>query len=109
MRGHYILEGREPKAVPLLVWAEWFETANRHIGDTSIPNKPDNDIRVSTVFLGLNYNYGDGPPLLFETMVFGGKLDQEQWRYSTYAEAEKGHDEAVQKATNALKEGADHD
>lgn len=37
---------------------------------------------VSTVFLGLNHNWGDGPPLIWETMVFKGRLDQEQDRCS---------------------------
>ena len=49
---------------------------------------------VSTVWLGLNHNYGDGPPLIFETMVFPkegrwGELDCE--RYTTEAEALAGH------------------
>ena len=29
-------------------------------------------VRVSTVFLGYNYNFHAGPPIVFETMVFGG-------------------------------------
>ena len=29
----------------------------------------------------------DGPPLLYETMIFGGPLEEEQERYSTRAEA----------------------
>jgi hypothetical protein len=53
------------------------------------------DIRVSTVFLGLNHQYGDGPPLIFETMIFGGEHDEGQWRYSTEAEALVGHKAAM--------------
>ncbi len=53
------------------------------------------DIRVSTVFLGLNHQYGGGPPLIFETMIFGGEYDEEQWRYTTEAEALQGHEAAV--------------
>jgi hypothetical protein len=34
-------------------------------------------------------------PLLFETMVFGGPLDGEQTRYSTWDEAKSGHDAMV--------------
>jgi len=51
-------------------------------------------IRVSTVFLGLDHNLGHrdmGDPLLFETMVFGGPNDQLQERYHTWDEAEIGH------------------
>lgn len=47
--------------------------------------KPRN---VSTVYLGLNHRWGDGPPLIFETMTFP---DEEQWRYSTEAEAKENH------------------
>lgn len=54
---------------------------------------------VSTVFLGLDHQYGDGPPLLFETMVFGGPLDHEMNRYSTWNEAEKGHQEMVERVS----------
>lgn len=59
------------------------------------------DVKVSTVFLMLDHQYGDGPPLLFETMVFGGKLDQEQVRYSTWDEACVGHVEMVKRVEEA--------
>lgn len=54
------------------------------------------DVIVSTVFLGLDHRRGaDGPPILFETMVFGGALNGEQERYSTWEEAQTGHDAMV--------------
>lgn len=56
---------------------------------------PDTDIRISTVWLGLNHQYGDGPPLIFETMVFGGPNDESMWRYSTEEEALAGHAERL--------------
>lgn len=50
------------------------------------------DIHISTVFLGLNHQYGEGKPLLFETMVFGlNDGDDMQDRYSTWNEAVDGH------------------
>lgn len=50
------------------------------------------DIQVSTVWLGLNHNWApQGPPLIFETMVFGGPLDEEQVRYPTESQAQMGH------------------
>jgi hypothetical protein len=52
-------------------------------------------VEVSTVFLAHNHNFRGGPPLVFETMIFGGGLDHYQARYSTWEEAEKGHAEAV--------------
>jgi hypothetical protein len=54
------------------------------------------DVEVSTVWLGLDHNWhDDGPPVIFETMIFGGPLDLECWRYVTEAEAQAGHDEVV--------------
>jgi hypothetical protein len=46
---------------------------------------------VSTVWIMLDHNFFGGKPLIFETMVFGGRLDQFQLRYSTEAEALAGH------------------
>ena len=58
-----------------------------------------NGAKISTVFLGIDHQFGMGsPPILFETMVFGGELDQEQERYCTYREAEEGHKRWVAKA-----------
>lgn len=53
----------------------------------------DESVRVSTVHLVLDHNWGNGPPLIFETMVFGGpsKVDGWQCRYSTEGEAREGH------------------
>jgi len=56
---------------------------------------------VSTVFLGLDHQYGDGPPLVFETMVFHDGDGREEWRYSTWDEAVTGHQAIVA----ALREG----
>jgi len=48
-------------------------------------------VEVSTVHLVIDHNFGEGPPLIFETMVFGGAFDEEQERYSTEEEAAEGH------------------
>jgi len=50
-------------------------------------------VSVSTVFLGMDHSFGGGP-LLFETMIFGGKSDGYMDRYSTWQEAEAGHEAA---------------
>jgi hypothetical protein len=53
-------------------------------------------VTVSTVWLGLDHNWWpDRAPLIFETMIFGGKLDLECWRYSTEEQALAGHADAV--------------
>jgi hypothetical protein len=92
---HYILHGTEPREEPdVLAWGRWFETANRHVAFTTMPE----GIEVSTVFLGLDHQWADGPPLLFETMCFKRGEDSDAvevegflQRYSTYQEAEQGH------------------
>lgn len=94
-------ENRIPVPVDLLTWARWFETADRRVCRTE-HGEGDKKVIVSTVFLGLDHRFGtEGPPLLFETMVFGGPLDQEQDRYSTWDEAEIGHAQMVQRCRNA--------
>jgi hypothetical protein len=96
MMGYYILDGKEPVEVSdVLTWATQFETADRAVKKTTLSG----NVLVSTVFLGLDHQWGDGPPLLFETMVFGGKHAQDQWRYPTWDEATEGHDTVVGKLT----------
>ncbi|MCP4668235.1 MAG: hypothetical protein GY849_17955 [Deltaproteobacteria bacterium] len=53
---------------------------------------------ISTVWLGVNYNFGEGELLIFETVVFEGRdlgADLEMERYSTEKEAIKGHKKMV--------------
>ncbi len=92
----YILNGKIP--VPcnnIFVWARWFETANRDVAKTQTSNG-----LVSTVFLGIDHNFGLGDrPILFETMVFGGIFDGDCQRYSTWEEAEEGHNQKVKYVT----------
>jgi hypothetical protein len=56
------------------------------------------DVLVSTVFMGLNLNPGIHPPLIFETMIFGGEHDQFTQRYASLADAVLGHEEAIKLA-----------
>ena len=90
--GKYILKGKMPvEETDLLKWANWFETAERHVADDMVGKT-----RVSTVFLGIDHNlFGTGKIILFETMIFGGKHNDYQERYSTWEEAEKGHKRAL--------------
>lgn len=75
----------------LMEWGIWFDNSEaRRVAITHI-----DDVNVTTVGVGLNYQFGDGPPLLYETTVFGGTLDEEQARYTTREEAVKGHEEMV--------------
>lgn len=92
MIGQYILVGRTPVLCnDMIQWGMWMQNTDRHIAQTYI-----NGIHISTIFLGLDSGYGDDRPVLFETMVFGGSLDEAMNRYRTWEEAEEGHTIMVQ-------------
>ena len=66
--------------------------------------------RVSTVFIALDHSFlGDGPPILFETMVFNGKEGELESRYATWEEAEAGHKQVVEHIRATQKEESDKD
>ena len=85
----YKLVGRDAVPVTEADWAKSFGQNRQLALDVFEPllGKP---VEVSTVFLGLDHNFGDGPPVLFETMTFG---EGPSWqdRCSTYDEAEVMH------------------
>jgi hypothetical protein len=64
---HYILnKSGKPRLEPdLWTWAIWFEKADRQVAETFA-----GDLWVSTVFLAIDHSWGNGPPILWETMVF---------------------------------------
>ena len=100
MTDKYILEGHDAKPCDdLLAWGQWMQEADRKVCRDQV-----GEYDVSTVFLGLDHNYGgNGPPLIFETMVFGDdELDVE--RYATWNEAERGHDAMVRKYTTETQD-----
>ena len=61
----------------------------------------DNDeVFVSTVFLGLDHAWNSDVPVLWETMIFGGEHDQYQKRYTSYKDALEGHEKALELLNN---------
>ncbi len=90
---YYILDGKTPKPVyDILEWGKWYGTANRIVKQTQI-----GDVKVSTVFLGLDHELFEGVPFLFETMIFSNdENDGYQKRYTTWEEAEAGHQKAIE-------------
>lgn len=99
--GNYNLgpDGRTPVPCSMLAWDAARRSRKREAGNdpwrvalTELPG----DVRISTVFLGLDHSFGMGDtPILFETMIFGLK-DEYCERYSTWDEAEAGHRVAVE-------------
>lgn len=115
MMGHYILgeDGRTPVLAPLLVWASAFERGKQArpgsptagAGWARVAHTEIGNVRVSTVFLGLDHSFTEGgPPVLFETLVFGGEHDEEMSRYTTWEDAEQGHMETIIKCGWKLPE-----
>ncbi len=120
MSDKYILENGEPKKVDdPIEWATWFGTAARAQRQDVMAlrrRRPGSSrkrlrhwcrqkgepvhfesVMVSTIFLGLDHNFFEGgPPVLWETMVFGGEQDRAMWRYSDREEALRLHEEVVE-------------
>jgi hypothetical protein len=80
-------------------WARSFENLTEEARRVAYDDLGDG-VTVSTVWLGLDHRYPPdaGPPVIFETMIFGGPLDSTCWRYSTEEAARAGHDDAVRAA-----------
>lgn len=101
----WILVGQTPIEVNSKEWARWFEKNQERI----VAQEKIGEAFVSTVFLGLDHSYSlnalrgdpDHVPELFESMVFGGQLDELCWRYRSYIEASVGH----KKLVKAVKQG----
>ena len=101
----YVLIGQTPvPAKDVFEMANMFgDDFNRRVKLTKV-----GPVTVSTVFLGINHQFGDGPPILFETMAwidmeheaYGKKYDRNwenyQERCSTWLEAEEMHRRAVE-------------
>lgn len=86
---YYDKQGKEIKET-----AEW----TRLFGDKdykTIGHDTIGKYRVSTVWLGLDHQFGEGKPLIFETMVFGGNNEMQK-RYATEEEAQDGHFKTVE-------------
>jgi len=101
MGKYYVMDGDDIRQVDVREWAVMFDRDSRRIGLDQI-----GDMSVSTVFLGLNHAYDDGPPLLFETLVSGGPASDEMERYSTKAEAIAGHQRMVERCRHILSAGS---
>jgi hypothetical protein len=98
---HYVLKDRVPVRIDFSEWIKAVgerKSLSERLWQTDV-----GDACVSTIFLGFAVHFGRHPPLLFETMIFGGARDLAQWRYATYDEAEAGHAAAVQAAKDALQ------
>ncbi len=68
-----------------------FTSPERTVAETQIEN-----VRVSTVVWGFDHHHlNAAEPVLFETMIFGGKYDRTHWRARSRKEADLTHRLAV--------------
>ena len=72
MGSYYILKDGEPVEASGRDWSNWFETADE---ERRVAVDEIGDVRVSTVFLGLDHGGDVDRPLIYETMTFGELID----------------------------------
>lgn len=101
----YVLIGQTPVPVenPMELASMFSDDSQRRVALSKV-----GPVTVSTVFLGINHQFGSGPPILFETMAW---IDMEhdmydvrykvswndyQTRCATWAEAEVMHHKAIE-------------
>jgi len=90
----YILEDKTPVAEPdPAKWGPWMRTANRKVREEVIGDAAP--VRVITMFLGIDCSRGEGPPMLFESVVHGGPLNSESTLSGTWEAAEAAHEAMV--------------
>jgi hypothetical protein len=101
MKKYFLNPDHTYRECGLMEWGQQLETIDVHVGDTEI-----NGCRVSTVWLGTDHNFWlEGPPLVFETMVFQPRgHDIYLERYTTWEQAEEGHQRAIQWVKDGCKE-----
>jgi hypothetical protein len=88
---------------PLKTLKKWARIAASNFDSKWIDLTVVRDIEISTIFLGMNHNFlSNGPPLLFETMIFGGEFDSCQWRYATIKQARRGHRRCVRMVKESI-------
>jgi hypothetical protein len=73
------------------------------IGIQVASTKVSDGVCVSTVFLGSDHGWGDGPPVLWETMIFGGDRNEDCERYCSLKESLDGHNKIVSDLLNQKK------
>lgn len=99
---HYILDhnGNPVSTTDVELLSKFLSDGDaRTVNKTSLPG----DVKVSTVFLVIDHNWsGKGPPILWETMIFGGHYDLWTERYISLENAEAGHEAAVAMVRKAL-------
>jgi hypothetical protein len=89
----YRLVGHEAIHEPdFVAWETWVNTTT--VEERTVARTTVGAWTVITSFLAVDHRFGCGPPQLFESVVLG--KEDEACRYTTWEEAEKGHEAIVQ-------------
>jgi hypothetical protein len=75
------------------------ETWANKFGDMSYRKVAQDEVggtTISTVFLGLDHGFGEGPPILWETCIFFSEGSDVIERYTSYEDAVEGHQKVVE-------------
>lgn len=102
---YYLLdENKKPYKVTLTEFLQYISSAK---DDDFKYVKKDiiGDVYVSTVFLCIDHGFSTNEnalPVLWETMIFGGKYDQYQERYTSHEDALAGHEIALKLVKDSL-------
>jgi hypothetical protein len=102
---YYILDdNNQPQAADPRMWNEWLASSkDKQVAHDSFSDSAtEENVSVSTVFLGINHNWGAGAPLIYETMVFGGTYADTCDRCSTRNEAIAQHNDACRRVAASL-------
>ena len=87
--------GRDGEPIEFAAWTALFEDRDYQIVQQDRLRYGDEEILVSTVWLGVDHGWGfTERPIIFETLVFGPDhfpLTDEMQRYATEDEARAGH------------------
>lgn len=87
---------RDGKVIDLVTWSELHSNMDYRVVEQTVIG----EYLVSTVWLGIDHSYGDGPIKIFETMIFKNDDMDDLYceRYTTDLEAVTGHARAMEYA-----------
>lgn len=108
----YILDahGAPHQVRDLNEWAQWMteHPEEQVVAQDHAEGPRQPPIRISTRFFGVDLRllpeFQPGPPVLWETMVFGGALHLTQRRYTSRADALAGHQAICQQVNATLRD-----
>lgn len=103
MRPHFWILNEQNEPVPTIGrgWSYWFGDPANDDQRVLLVSRITLDCEVSTVFIGIDYNFGEGPARPYETRAFGAGDDA--IRAATEQEAVDNHWQYVKNLTFLYK------